>query len=99
MTTNEGYLLLALPLIPLGSAILLMLVPSGERNAIKAITGLASLAMFIISVYVFVVFDYRGEQFQGVVSWPWIENVAFLGPDGIQLKVGIDGIAADDGAA
>ena len=94
MTTNEGYLLLALPLIPMGSAILLMLVPSGERNAIKAITGLASLAMFIISVYVFVVFDYRGEQFQGVVSWPWIENVAFLGPNGIQLKVGIDGIAA-----
>ena len=94
MTTNEGYLLLALPLIPLGSAILLMLTPSGERNAIKAITGLASLAMFIISVYVFFAFDYRGDQFQGVIDWPWLQNAGFLGANGIQLKVGVDGIAA-----
>ena len=94
MTENEGYLLLALPLIPLGSAILLMGIPAKERTAIIALTGLASFAMFVISVYVFFAFDYKGEQFQGVVDWPWIENVAFLGPDGIQLKVGIDGIAA-----
>ena len=94
MTTSEGYLLLALPLIPLGSAILLMLIPSGERNAIKGVTGLASLAMFIISVYVFFAFDYRGDQFQGVIDWPWLQNAGFLGKDGIQLKVGLDGIAA-----
>ena len=94
MTENEGYLLLALPLIPLGSAILLMLIPSRERTAIRGVTGAASLAMFLISVYVFFAFDYKGEQFQGVLAWPWIENAGFLGENGIQLKVGIDGIAA-----
>ena len=94
MTENEGYLLLALPLIPLGSALLLMLIPSRERTVIRGVTGAASLAMFLISVYVFFAFDYKGEQFQGVLAWPWIEDVGFLGENGIQLKVGIDGIAA-----
>jgi NADH-quinone oxidoreductase subunit M len=94
MTENEGYLLLALPLIPLGGAILLMLIPSRERAAIQLVTGLISLAMFIISVYVFFAFDYDGQQFQGVLDWPWFENVGFLGENGVQLKVGIDGIAA-----
>ena len=94
MTEEQGYLLLALPLIPLGSAILLMLVPSRERSAIMLLTGAASLAMFVISVYVFFEFDYDGPQFQGVVDFPWFENVGFLGENGIQLKVGIDGIAA-----
>ena len=94
MSENEGYLLLALPLIPFGSAILLMLIPSTERSAIRLVTGVASLAMFVISIYVFFAFDYGGEQFQGVLAWPWFENVGFLGANGVQLKVGIDGIAA-----
>ena len=94
MTQNEGYLLLALPLIPMAAAVLLMLVPSGERTLIRIVTGAASVAMFVISVYVFFAFDYRGEQFQGVLAWPWFENVGFLGENGVQLKVGVDGIAA-----
>ena len=94
MTDSDGYLLLALFLIPLGSALLLMLTPSRERSAIVAITALASLAMFVISVYVFVRFDFEGPQFQGVQAWDWIENVGFLGEHGIQMKVGLDGIAA-----
>ena len=94
MTQNEGYLLLSLPLIPLGAAVLLMLVPSSERTLIRIVTGAASVAMFVISVYVFFAFDYRGEQFQGVLAWPWFENVGFLGDNGVQLKVGVDGIAA-----
>ena len=94
MTDNEGYLLLSLPLIPLGAAVLLMFVPSGERTLIRMVTGAASVAMFVISVYVFFAFDYRGEQFQGVLAWPWFENVGFLGENGVQLKVGVDGIAA-----
>lgn len=94
MSSNDGYLLLSLFLIPLGSAVLLMLVPSRERGAIIAITGLASLAMFVISVYVFAAYDYNGAQFQGVKAWTWMENVGFLGEKGIQLKIGLDGIGA-----
>ena len=94
MSGNEGYLLLALFLIPLGSAILLILTPSRERSAIIAITATASLAMFLISVWVFARYDYNGEQFQGVIAWTWAENVGFLGEKGLQLKIGLDGIAA-----
>ena len=94
MGNDAGYLLLALPLIPLASAVLLMLIPSRERSLIRLLTGAASVAMFAISVWVFFAFDYRGEQFQGVLAWPWFANVGFLGEDGVQLKVGIDGIAA-----
>jgi len=94
MSENEAYLLLALFLIPLGSAVLLMLTPSKERGAIMGITGLASLAMFVISVYVFLSYDFDGPQFQAVQAWTWMEHMAFIGNDGIQLKVGLDGISA-----
>ena len=35
-----------------------------------------------------------GEQFQFELRWPWIENVGFLGDNGITLHLGVDGIAA-----
>ena len=94
MTESDGYVLVALFVIPLATGVLLMLTPSKERSAIIGITGLASLAMFVLSVYVFVQYEYTGEQFQGVQAWTWMENLGFLGEKGIQLKVGIDGIAA-----
>ena len=94
MTESDGYVLVALFVIPLATGVLLMLTPSKERSAIIGITGLASLAMFVLSVYVFVQYEYTGEQFQGVQAWTWMENLGFLGDKGIQLKVGIDGIAA-----
>jgi NADH-quinone oxidoreductase subunit M len=93
MTESDGYILLALFLVPLGSALLLMLTPSRERAAIVGITALSSLVMFVLSVYVFVRYSFTGEQFQGVLAFNWISNVGLLGPEGIQLKVGVDGIA------
>jgi NADH-quinone oxidoreductase subunit M len=94
MSSNDAYLMLATFLIPLGAAVLLMLTPSRERSAIVAITGLASLAMFTIAVYLFLAYDFEGPQFQGVKAWTWMENAGILGERGIQLKVGMDGIAA-----
>ncbi len=95
MTETEGYILLALIVVPLAGAVLLMLTPSRERAAIIALTATASLAMFVMSVYVFVRYSLdSGEQFQGVLAWDWVENAGLLGEHGIQLKVGVDGIAA-----
>ena len=95
MTGNEGFILLALFLLPLGSALLLMLTPSRERSAIIGITGATSLLLFVLSVYVFMRYSFdSGEQFQGVLAWDWVENVGLLGEHGIQIKVGIDGISA-----
>lgn len=95
MSTSDGYILIALIVLPLAAALLLMITPSRERGGIIAITGISSLAMFVLSVYVFLQYDFTSsEQFQGILAWPWLENVGFLGEDGIQIKVGIDGIAA-----
>ena len=94
MTESDAPALLAVFLIPLGTALLLMLIPSRERSLIIALTAVSSFAMFVISVSVFLQYDFTGAQFQGVRAWTYMENIGILGEDGIQLKVGIDGIAA-----
>lgn len=94
MTESDAPALLAVFLIPLGTALLLMLIPSKERTLIIALTAVSSFAMFVISVAVFLQYDFEGAQFQGVRAWTYMENIGILGEDGIQLKVGVDGIAA-----
>lgn len=95
MTESDGYILLALIGVPLGTSALLMLVPSRERALVTGLTGLSSLAMLAMSIYVFVSYSFQdGSQFEGVLAIDWMENVGFLGEHGIQLKVGIDGITA-----
>lgn len=95
MTESDGYVLLALFLVPLGTAVLLMLVPSRERAVIIGVTALASTAMFALSLYTFASYSFaEGQQFQGVLAFTWMENMGVLGADGIQVKVGIDGITA-----
>jgi NADH-quinone oxidoreductase subunit M len=94
MASSDGYVLLALFLVPLGTTLLLAATPSKERAAIVALTGVSSLAMFVMSVYAFTQYDFEGAQFQGVKAWTWVENVGLLGEDGIQLKVGLDGMGA-----
>lgn len=95
MTENDGFILLALVLVPLGTALLLMAVPSRERSTIIGLTAVSSLAMLVMSVYAFAKYSFEdGTQFQGVLAFTWIENVGLLGPEGIQLKVGLDGITA-----
>ena len=88
MTESDGYILIALMVLPLITAVGLMLVPSKERSAIVGITAISSLALFIMSVYVFAAYSFEGDTYQGVLSYPWIENVGLLGDAGISLKVG-----------
>jgi hypothetical protein len=94
MTESDGYVLLALFLVPLGTSALLMLVPSRERSIVIGLTAISSLAMFVMALYVFLSYSFNGDQFQGVLAFTWMENVGLLGQDGIQIKVGVDGIAA-----
>src|SRR3990172_6983562 len=94
MSESDGYVLLALFLVPLGTAVLLMLVPSKERAAVIGLTAIASIAMLAMSIYVFVRYSFGGEQFQGVLAFTWMQHVGLLGDKGIQMKVGVDGIAA-----
>ena len=92
---DTGYLLLALIVIPLFTAALLVVVPGDKKDLVRQIAVASGLAMFIISLYVFI--DYQAsdkEQFLSTLRWTWLENVGVLKENGITLHLGIDGIAA-----
>src|SRR5688572_1401802 len=71
------------------------MVPSEQKDIIRKLSVASGLAMFVISLYVFI--DYQandGEQFLMQLRYDWLENVGILGENGITLHLGIDGIAA-----
>ncbi len=94
MLLDEGYVLLATIAMPLGAALMLMLIPSQYATAIRSLSLLASAAMFALSVYIFVAYDYEAGGLQMDLRWEWLENIAFFGKDGITLYLAVDGIAA-----
>ena len=79
MTESDGYILIALMVLPLITAVGLMLVPSKERSAIVGITAISSLALFIMSVYVFAAYSFEGDTYQGVLSYPGLKTLVCLG--------------------
>lgn len=91
---NNGYLLLATILVPLVAAAILLAVPSREANVVRVIAVLAGLIMLAISIYIFIAYNTSAGGFQMDLRWPWIENLGFLGANGISLHLGVDGIAA-----
>ena len=95
MSEFDGIILILLFCLPLISAVGLMFVPSKDKAIIIGLTGVSSLLMFIISFYIFISYDFSSsEQYQGIYAISWISDIGFIAKDGIQLKVGIDGIAA-----
>ncbi|MHB8574180.1 MAG: complex I subunit 4 family protein [Dehalococcoidia bacterium] len=85
--------LLALVVVPLGAAVLLLFVPSRFDNVVRTIAVIAALAMFGLSVYIFVAYNISDGGIQGDMRWDWLSNVAFLSNNGITLHLGVDGIA------
>ena len=92
---QTGYVLLATIAVPLLAAGLLTAVPSRYPQVVRLIAVAVGFALFGLSCYTFFAYQLAsGEQFQFELRWAWIENVGFLGDDGITLHLGVDGIAA-----
>ncbi len=92
---QSGYVLLATIAVPLLAAATLVAVPSRWPNVVRIIAVAAGFALFGLSLYAFFAYQVGdGEQYQFQLRWDWIENVGFLGDQGITLHLGIDGIAA-----
>jgi len=92
---SEEYVLLPLIALPLATAVILVGVPSRYPNLVRCIAALAGAILFGLSLYVFFGYQLGGsETFQFEGRWPWLENVGFLGDNGITLHLGVDGIAA-----
>ena len=62
----------------------------------RYIAAASGLALLGLSLYVF--FAYHFGDGDSVIQfewrWPWLENVGFLGANGITLHLGVDGISA-----
>ncbi len=92
---QTGYVLLATIAVPLLAALTLTAIPSRYPNAVRVIAVAVGFVLFGLSLYAFFAYQVaNGEQFQFQLRWDWIENVGFLGKDGITLHLGIDGIGA-----
>ena len=91
---DAGEALLLLLLIPAGAALLMIFVPSRHANMIRWIALVTTIATLVDSIWVFAVYDFTQGGFQFNLQYPWIENIAFLGENGVSLHLGVDGIAA-----
>ncbi len=91
----QGYILFTLIALPLGTAFTLAAVPSRHKNVVRGIATFTGLCLFALSLYSFFAYSFRdGDSFRFELTWPWLENVAFLGDNGISFHLGLDGIGA-----
>lgn len=89
------YTLLALIAIPLGCALLFMLIPSHYPQLTRYVAFLGGASMFVLSAVVFFVYEIDAESgLQYQLRWEWLENIGFFGENGITLFLAVDGIAA-----
>ncbi len=87
--------LLALLAVPLGSALVFMLIPSRYSQLVRSVALVSAGTQFVLSAIVFVAYEYQGGNgLRFALRWDWLENVAFLGENGITLHLAVDGIAA-----
>ena len=91
---DEGLVLFGTIAVPLGAALILMAIPSRYALAIRIVALAAGAIMFALSVYAFAAYDYRAGGNQMELRWAWLENVGFLGKDGVTLHLAVDGVAA-----
>ena len=90
----QGYVVLATLCLPIVAVILTLLTPGSQRMAIRYISLVLATLMLGASTYIFVAYQASGDDIQMVLRWPWVEDVAFLGEDGITLYLGVDGISS-----
>jgi NADH-quinone oxidoreductase subunit M len=89
------WVLFALITIPLGAVLAFMLIPSRYPQLVRNTAAVSAFAMFVLSVLVFVKYEFTGGSGQRFdLQLDWLENVAFLGENGITLHLAVDGISA-----
>ncbi len=84
---NEHLLLSTVLFIPLAGAIAIAFIGSESKNLIKMLGMGFSLAAFVVSVYIFVVFDGSNPNMQFVEFKEWIPSLH------VSYHLGIDGMS------
>lgn len=90
---HSGGFLIATIAVPLLGAGALILVPGSQRQVVRWISVAIGFVLFALSTYIFFAYQLdSGKPYQFEITWPWVENVAFLDEGGISLHLGVDGI-------
>jgi NADH-quinone oxidoreductase subunit M len=84
--TFDNTILTILTWLPALGAAILMLTPKGSVNAIRWMSLVVTLVVFVLSLALWQTFDPSNPGFQFVVNMPWIG-------DSIGYRVGVDGIS------
>ena len=94
MDTAQGYVLVTALALPLLAAGVLLFVPGSQKMTARYFSAVIGAILLGLSVYVFLAYQASGAALQMQLRWAWIENVGFLGENGISLHLGVDGISA-----
>ncbi|MHA6299095.1 NADH-quinone oxidoreductase subunit M [Devosia sp. CAU 1758] len=84
--TFDNTILTILTWLPAFGAAILMLTPKGSVKAIRWMSLIVTLIVFVLSLALWQTFDPSNPGFQFVVNMPWIG-------DSIGYRVGVDGIS------
>ena len=91
---GQGYVVLATIGLPLLAALLLIFVPGSQKMWARYISAVTGAILAGLSIYIFVAYQVGGDDAQMNLRWAWVENTAFLGENGISLRLAVDGISA-----
>jgi len=90
---GQGYVVLATIAVPLLAALILIFTPGTQKMAVRYISAGTGAILAALSIYVFAAYQVGGDQAQMNLRWTWVENTAFLGENGIALRLAVDGIS------
>ena len=96
---DSGWLLFAEIAVPIAAALIIMAIPSAYKQQVRWVATAAAFTMFVLSVVIFAVYNYEEGGLQFDLRLHWLENVAFLGKDGITPPPGGGRHLGADGAA
>jgi len=91
---GQGYVVLATIAVPLLAALILVFTPGSQKMAVRYISAVTGAILAALSIYIFTAYQVDGDQAQMNLRWTWVENTAFLGENGIALRLAVDGISA-----
>jgi NADH-quinone oxidoreductase subunit M len=91
---GQGYVVLATIAVPLLAALILVFTPGSQKMAVRYISAVTGAILAALSIYIFAAYQVGGDQAQMNLRWTWVENTAFLGENGIALRLAVDGISA-----
>ncbi|MBI4328896.1 MAG: NADH-quinone oxidoreductase subunit M, partial [Chloroflexi bacterium] len=87
MPSIEKYLLSLIVLAPAAGALLLIFVPSRQKNAVRAVATVASLTVLLLSLSIAFAYDRAMAGFQFTEEYPWLSLL------GVTFKLAVDGIS------